>query len=139
MSDQNIISPYNINTIKSRQVMGIENIYIYVNYRIINWSNTKFFELTSKELYQQEVGRITDEILEVKGLLTKEGLPPFVTTEEHPRFWRKFQTKAYSWLCLCIPYDFIFTNLDFRTVMKCIFKVCLVDCSCRRCKENQRF
>ena len=94
MSDQNIISPYNINTIQSRQVMGIENIYIYVNYRIINWSNTKFFELTSKGLYQQEVGRITDEILEVKGLWTKEGLPPFVTTEEHPRFWRKFQTKG---------------------------------------------
>ena len=82
--------------------MGIENIYIYVNYRIINWSNTKFFELTSKGLYEQEVGRITDEILEVKGLWTKEGLPSFVTTEEHPPFDANFKRR------LTVDYVFVF-------------------------------
>ena len=44
MSDQDRISPYNINTISSRQVMRIEK---NINYGIISWSNTKFSELTS--------------------------------------------------------------------------------------------
>ena len=43
-SDQERISPYNINTISSRQVMRIEK---NINYGIICWSNTKFSELTS--------------------------------------------------------------------------------------------
>ena len=43
-SDQDRISPYNINTISSRQVMRIEK---NINYGIISWSNTKFSELTS--------------------------------------------------------------------------------------------
>ena len=43
-SDQDRISPYNINTISSRQVMRIEK---NVNHGIISWSNTKFSELTS--------------------------------------------------------------------------------------------
>ena len=38
-SDQDRISPYNINTISSRQVMRIEKI---INHGIISWSNTKF-------------------------------------------------------------------------------------------------
>ena len=42
MSDQDRISPYNINKISTRQVMKIKkNVY----FGIINWSNTKFSEL----------------------------------------------------------------------------------------------
>ena len=47
-SDQDRISPYNIDTISSRQVMRIEK---NINYGIISWSNTIFSELTSWELY----------------------------------------------------------------------------------------
>ena len=39
MSDQDRISPYNINTILSRQVMRIKK---NINYGIANWSDTKF-------------------------------------------------------------------------------------------------
>ena len=39
--DQDRISPYNINTISSRQVMRIEK---NINHGIISWSNTKFSE-----------------------------------------------------------------------------------------------
>ena len=42
-SDQDRISPYNINTVSSRQVMRIEK---NINNGIISWSNTKFSELT---------------------------------------------------------------------------------------------
>ena len=44
MSEQDRISPYNTNTISSRQMMRIEK---NINEGIINWSNTKFSELTS--------------------------------------------------------------------------------------------
>ena len=47
-SDQDRISPYNIDTISSRQVMRIEK---NINHGIISWSNTKFSELTLWELY----------------------------------------------------------------------------------------
>ena len=43
-SDQDRISPYNMNTISSMQVMRIE---MNINHGIISWSNTKFSELTS--------------------------------------------------------------------------------------------
>ena len=43
-SDQDRISPYNMNKISSMQVMRIE---MNINHGIINWSNTKFSELTS--------------------------------------------------------------------------------------------
>ena len=43
MSDQDRISPYNIDTISIRQVMRIKKT---INLGIINWSNTKFSELT---------------------------------------------------------------------------------------------
>ena len=43
MSDQDRISPYNINTISTRQVMRIKKNIIL---GIISWSNTKFAELT---------------------------------------------------------------------------------------------
>ena len=50
MSDQDRISPYNINTVSSRQAMGIKN---NINLGIISWSSTKFSELTSQELYHR--------------------------------------------------------------------------------------
>ena len=43
MSDQDRISPYNIYTISTRQVMRVKET---INLEIISWSNTKFFELT---------------------------------------------------------------------------------------------
>ena len=42
-SDQDRISPYNTNTISTRQVMRVKET---INLEIISWSNTKFFELT---------------------------------------------------------------------------------------------
>ena len=50
MSDQDRISPYNINTISSRQVTRIKKN----NNKIISWSNTKFSKLTSQELYSRQ-------------------------------------------------------------------------------------
>ena len=47
MSDQDRISPYNINTISSKQVMRIKKNIIK---EIFSWSNTKFSQLTSQEL-----------------------------------------------------------------------------------------
>ena len=51
ISDQDRISPYNINTISSSQVMRIKK---NINKGIISWSNTKFFKLTSQELYGRQ-------------------------------------------------------------------------------------
>ena len=43
MSDQDRISPYNVNTMSSMQVMRVKK---NINYVIISWSYTKFSELT---------------------------------------------------------------------------------------------
>ena len=51
MSDQDKISPYNIDTISSRQVMRIKK---NISQGIISWSNTKFSKLTSQELYGRQ-------------------------------------------------------------------------------------
>ena len=51
MSGQDKISPYNTNTISSRQVMRIKK---NINYGIISWSNTKSSKLTSQELYGRQ-------------------------------------------------------------------------------------
>ena len=51
MSDQDRISPYNINTISSMQVMRIKK---NLSSGIISWSNAKFSELTSQELYGRQ-------------------------------------------------------------------------------------
>ena len=51
ISDQDRISPYNINTVSSRQVMRIEK---NVSWGIISWSYTKFHKLTSQELYGRQ-------------------------------------------------------------------------------------
>ena len=47
MSDQERISPYNINTISTTYVMRMKK---NINLGIISWSNTKFSEQT-QELY----------------------------------------------------------------------------------------
>ena len=51
MSDQDKISPYNINAISSMQVMKIKKNN---SKGIIHWSNTKFSELTSPELFGKQ-------------------------------------------------------------------------------------
>ena len=51
MSDRDGISSYNVNTISSRQVMRIKKNIIE---GIINWSNTRFSDLTSSEFYRKE-------------------------------------------------------------------------------------
>ena len=48
MSDQNRISPYNINKISTRWVIRIKK---NITLGIISWSNTKFSEPTLWELY----------------------------------------------------------------------------------------
>ena len=50
MSDQDRISPYNINTISSRQMMRKKE----KNKGTISRSNTKFSKLTSQELYGEQ-------------------------------------------------------------------------------------
>ena len=51
ISDRDRISPYNINTISSRQVMRIKK---NINKGIISWSNIKFPKRTSRELYGRQ-------------------------------------------------------------------------------------
>ena len=67
MIDQDKISPYNINTISSRQVMRIEKIligdYYLIHYQI---PQTNF-----RSTIWQTVRRIIKEILGVKGLQVK--------------------------------------------------------------------
>ena len=63
MSDQERISPYNINTISSRQVMRKKNQledYKLIQYQILQTNITR--------TAWQTVRRITNEILGVKGL-----------------------------------------------------------------------
>ena len=50
-SDQDRISPYNINTISSKKVMRIKK---NISKGIKSRSNTKFFKLTSQELYSRQ-------------------------------------------------------------------------------------
>ena len=64
MNDQDRISPYNINTISSRQEM---RIWKNINYRIISWLNTKFSKLTSLELYGRQYGELLIRSWELKG------------------------------------------------------------------------
>ena len=51
ISEQDRISPYNINTISSRQAIRIRT---NISKGIISWSNTKFSKLTSQELYDKQ-------------------------------------------------------------------------------------
>ena len=51
MGGQDRISPYNVNTMFRRQVMRIKK---NINLEIISWSNTKFSDITSQELYDRQ-------------------------------------------------------------------------------------
>ena len=51
MSDRDTISPYNTTTMSSRQTMKINK---NISKGIINWSDIKFSELTSQELYGRQ-------------------------------------------------------------------------------------
>ena len=53
MSDRDTISPYNTTTMSSRQTMKINK---NISKGIINWSDIKFSELTSQELYGRQQG-----------------------------------------------------------------------------------
>ena len=53
MGCQERISPYNVNTISRRQVMRTQK---NINLEIISWSNTKFSDITSQELYDRQWG-----------------------------------------------------------------------------------
>ena len=64
MSDQDIISPYNINTISSRQVMRIKKILI----RGLLIDPIPILQTNITRTIWQTVRRITNEILGVKGL-----------------------------------------------------------------------
>ena len=61
MSDQDRISPYNIKQTSD------ENKEKY-QLRVISWFNTKFFKLTSQELYGRQQGELTMRSWELKGL-----------------------------------------------------------------------
>ena len=54
-SDQDRISPYNINSMSRWQVMRIKR---NISWAIISWSNTKISKLTSWELYSRHWGQL---------------------------------------------------------------------------------
>ena len=58
MSDQDKISPCNIDTISSRQVLRIKK---NINHRIISWSKTKFSKPNTIRMVWQTVRRITNK------------------------------------------------------------------------------
>ena len=60
VSDQDRISPYNIKQTSK------ENKEKY-QLGFISWSNTKFFKLTSQELYDRQQGELTMRSWELKG------------------------------------------------------------------------
>ena len=66
MSDQDRISPYNIHTISSRQVMRIKKIYELQDYKLIQY---QILQHNITRTVWQTVRRITNEILRVKGLI----------------------------------------------------------------------
>ena len=64
MSDQNRISPYNINTISSRQVMRKKEKYQLGDYKLIQY---QILHTNITRTVQQTVRRITNQILGVIG------------------------------------------------------------------------
>ena len=63
MSDQDRISPYNIDTIASRQLMRIKNKKKLGDYKLIQY---QILQTNITRIIWQTVRRITNEILEVK-------------------------------------------------------------------------
>ena len=66
MSDQDRISPYNINTESSRQVRRIKKKTRLGNYGLIQY---QILQIEIISILWQTVGRISNEILGVKGLI----------------------------------------------------------------------
>ena len=66
MSDQDRISPYNINTISTRQVMRNKEKYQLGDYKLIQY---QILQTNISRTVRQKVTRITNEILGVKGLI----------------------------------------------------------------------
>ena len=50
MSDQERISPHNIKTISSGQLIKVMGVKENINYGIMTWSKSKFCRITSDEL-----------------------------------------------------------------------------------------
>ena len=67
MSDQDRISPYNINTISSRHVIRIKRKYQKVDYYVIQYQILRSTIIT---IVLQTVRRVTNLILGVKGLIS---------------------------------------------------------------------
>ena len=65
MSDQDRISPYNINTISNRQVMRIKKKFQLGDYKLIQY---QIYQTNIIRTVWQTVRRITNEILGVGGL-----------------------------------------------------------------------
>ena len=62
VNDQERISPYNISTISSRQVMRIQN---NINQGIISRSSTSFSSTNIIRIVRETLRRVTDEITEI--------------------------------------------------------------------------
>ena len=69
MSDQDIISPYNISTISSRQVMRIKKDIDYGDYKLIQY---QILQTNITRTVWQTLRRITNETLGVEGLIHSE-------------------------------------------------------------------
>ena len=65
MYDWDRMSPYNVDTMSSRQVMRI--ITKNVNWGTIGWSNTKFSALISYQLYGRQLGELVIRSWDWKG------------------------------------------------------------------------
>ena len=72
LSDQEIISPYNTNTISSRPVMRITKKYQQVD--DFCRSNIKFSELTLQKLYSRQWGELLMRIRKWRGLVNMIGI-----------------------------------------------------------------
>ena len=66
MSDQDRISPYNINTESSRQVRIIKKKTQLENYKLIQY---QILQIEIMSILWQTIGRITNEVLGVKGFI----------------------------------------------------------------------
>ena len=55
VGDQHLISPFTINTMSSRQVMGIKKI---INWAIFSWCIAQFSGVTMKERYDFKLGEL---------------------------------------------------------------------------------
>ena len=85
MSDQDSISPYNINTKLNRNVMKIKK---NITRGIISWSSIKFSEPTSYELYGIQYGKLLIRSMEWKDQVSICKLRDYLKSTQN-----SFQTK----------------------------------------------